>query len=142
MKKILLFLCALVLSVSVQAQASMLGDWCTVDDKTGEKLSVMHFFKATDGKYYGKVVEMCRPQDKNKTIKHGTHKGKPVVGFIVFSGFDYVNGELVGGRAFNPDDGNWYYAKIWLSEDGCLMLRGGLDKRMILGRTQKWIRKK
>ncbi|MBQ5524744.1 MAG: hypothetical protein IIT93_04405, partial [Paludibacteraceae bacterium] len=46
-------------------------------------LTWMHFFKATDGKYYGKVVEMFRPEDKNKTIKHGAHKGKPVVGFVV-----------------------------------------------------------
>lgn len=141
MKKHILTLFALLCSVVLMAQAELLGDWCTVDDKTGERLSVMHFFKATDGKYYGKVVEMSRPEDKNKTIKHGAHKGKPVVGFVVFSGFEYKDGMLVNGKAFNPDDGNWYYAKIWLSDDGCLMLRGALDKLMILGRTQKWIRK-
>lgn len=142
MKRIVFIWCAVSFAVLMQAQSALLGDWCTVDDKTGERLSVMHFFKGTDGKYHGRVVEMCRPEEKNKKIKHGEHKGEPVVGFVVFSGFEYKDGQLVNGKAFNPDDGNWYYAKIWLSEDGCLMLRGGLDKRLILGRTQRWVRKK
>ena len=141
MKRILCLVLATITVMALHAQSTLMGDWCTVDDRTGEQLSVMHFFKGKDGKYHGKVIEMCKPEEKNKKIKYGTHKGEPVVGFVVFSGFEYVNGELVNGKVFNPDDGNWYYAKIWLSDDGCLMIRGGLDKRLIFGRTQKWIRK-
>lgn len=141
MKRIVFLLWAVLTVLCMQAQNALLGDWCTIDDQTGERLSVMHFFRGKDGKFHGKVIEMCKPEEKNKKIKHGAHKGEPVVGFIVFSGFDYIDGKLVNGRAFNPDDGNWYHAKIWLAEDGSLMLRGGLDKRLILGRTQKWIRK-
>lgn len=141
MKRIVFLLWAVLTVLCIQAQNALLGDWCTIDDQTGERLSVMHFFRGKDGKFHGKVIEMCKPEEKNKKIKHGAHKGEPVVGFIVFSGFDYIDGKLVNGRAFNPDDGNWYHAKIWLAEDGSLMLRGGLDKRLILGRTQKWIRK-
>ncbi len=142
MKRLLLLAVALLLMpVVAHAQSALMGDWCTVDDETGDSLSVMHFFQGTDGKYYGRVVELCKPEEKNKKIKHGEHKGEPVVGFVVFSGFEYKDGKLVNGRAFNPDDGNWYHAKIWLSDDGCLMLRGGLDKRLILGRTQKWVKK-
>ena len=141
MKRIVFLLWAVLTVLCIQAQNALLGDWCTIDDQTGERLSVMHFFRGKDGKFHGKVIEMCKPEEKNKKIKHGAHKGEPVVGFIVFSGFDYIDGKLVNGRAFNPEDGNWYHAKIWLAEDGSLMLRGGLDKRLILGRTQKWIRK-
>ena len=141
MRRVVLIFWLVVACMGMHAQQALLDDWCTVDDQTGERLSVMHFFKGTDGKYYGKVVEMCKPEEKNKKIKHGAHKGEPVVGFVVFSGFDYIDGKLVNGKAFNPDDGKWYYAKIWLSDDGHLMLRGGLDKRLILGRTQKWVRK-
>ena len=139
--RFIVIVCMTIMAVCTQAQEALLGDWCTVDDQTGERLSVMNFFKGTDGKYHGKVVELCKPEDKNKKIRHGEHKGEPVVGFVVFSGFEFKDGKLVGGKAFNPDDGNWYHAKIWLSDDGCLMLRGGLDKRLILGRTQKWIKK-
>lgn len=141
MRRIILILCAVIAAVCLHAQSALMGDWCTVDDESGEQLSVMHFFKGTDGKYHGRVVELCKPEEKNKKIKHGPHKGEPVSGFVVFRGFEYQNGQLVNGQAFNPDDGKWYYAKIWLSDDGCLMLRGGLDKRLILGRTQKWVRK-
>ena len=141
MRHLLLLFFAMVLSAGVYAQQALLGDWCTVDDETGERLSVMHFFKGTDGKYYGRVKEMYKPEEKNKKIKHGAHKGEPVVGFVVFGGFEYKDGQLVNGQAFNPDDGKWYHAKIWLSDDGHLMVRGGLDKRLILGRTQKWERK-
>lgn len=135
-------LCGLMLCLSLSAQSRLMGDWYTVDDKTGERLSVMHFFKGSDGKYYGRVTEMCRPEDKGKTIRHGENKGKPVVGMVVFRDFEYIDGELVNGKAFNPDDGKWYYAKLWLGKDGRLMLRGGLDKRLVLGRTQGWVRKK
>ena len=58
--------------------------------------------------------------------------------------FQEKDGKLVSGdkgRVLDPDNGKFYYGKIWL-EDGKLILRGSLDKKGILGRSQTWIRKK
>ena len=47
---------ALIASVSANAQVSnILGDWKTVDDKTGEKRSIVTIYKGSDGLYYGKI---------------------------------------------------------------------------------------
>jgi uncharacterized protein (DUF2147 family) len=51
-----------------------------------------------------------------------------------------VDGELRGGKVLDPENGKFYYAKIYL-ENGKLILRGSLDKRGLLGRSQTWIRK-
>ena len=123
----------------------IVGEWITVDDKTGEQLSVVKIFKATDGLYYGKIVKLLKGNPDEKCVAcTGADKDKPVVGLIIIRGFQEKDGKLVGGdkgRVLDPENGKFYYGKIWL-EDGNLILRGSLDKKGILGRSQTWIRKK
>lgn len=147
MKKILLILVLALISVapSVAQVQSILGEWITVDDKTGQELSVVKIFKATDGLYYGKVVELLVGSSDEKCVAcTGADKDKPVVGLMIIRSFEEKDGKLVSGekgRVLDPDNGKFYYGKIWL-EDGKLILRGSLDKKGILGRSQTWIRKK
>ena len=80
MRKFFSVLCAAMLSVSAFSQAHrIIGDWKTVDDKTGENYSIIHIFKATDGLYYGKITKMlvgpadlvceaCEGYDHNKPL--------------------------------------------------------------------------
>ena len=56
MKHSLLFAVALSFVLAANAQvADILGDWLTVDDKTGDSFSVVNIYKDSDGKYYGKI---------------------------------------------------------------------------------------
>lgn len=140
-RKISLFLFAALFSASAFAQVNqILGDWKTVDDKTGEQLSIVHIYKATDGLYYGKVTELLvGPHDLRCEACEGADHNKPVEGLIIIRGMHEENGQLRGGKVLDPDNGKFYYAKIYL-EDGKLVLRGSLDKRGFLGRNQTWIR--
>ena len=145
-KLIFMFVLALACTMPMAAQVQQIvGEWITVDDKTGEQLSVVKIFKATDGLYYGKIVKLLKGNPDEKCVAcTGADKDKPVVGLIIIRGFQEKDGKLVGGdkgRVLDPENGKFYYGKIWL-EDGNLILRGSLDKKGILGRSQTWIRKK
>ena len=144
MKKVFFLLAALLLGMlPMAAQVSQIvGDWCTVDDKTQEQRSIVHIYKATDGLYYGKITKLLVGDPKEKCVEcTGADKDKPVEGLIIIRGFEEKDGKLVGGRVLDPANGKFYYGKIWV-ENGKLTLRGILDKKGILGRSQTWIKKK
>jgi uncharacterized protein (DUF2147 family) len=62
------------------------------------------------------------------------------VGLTIVRDMQLVEGELRGGKVLDPENDKLYYAKIYLDK-GNLILRGSLDKRGLLGRSQTWIRK-
>lgn len=144
MKKTFFLLAALLLSVlpSMAQVNQIVGDWTTIDDKTGEARSIVHIYKATDGLYYGKIASLLVGDPQEKCVEcTGADKDKPVVGLIIVRGFHEEDGQLVGGKVLDPENGKLYYGKLFL-KDGHLVLRGSLDKRGFLGRSQTWNRKK
>ena len=138
-----LFLAAMVaVSMCASAQVSaILGDWKTVDDKTGEKRSVVTIYKGSDGLYYGKISKMLMYTDLDLKCDQckGEDYNKPIVGLVIIRGMKAEDGELVGGKVLDPESGKFYYGKIYM-KNGKLVLRGSLDKRGFLGRNQEWIK--
>ena len=132
----------LLVAMSTSAQVNkILGDWKTIDDKTGEKRSVVTIYKGSDGLYYGKISKMLMYTDMDLKCDQckGEDYNKPIVGLVIIRGMKAENGELVGGKVLDPESGKFYYGKIYLKDDK-LVLRGSLDKRGFLGRNQTWIR--
>ena len=133
-----------LVTMSTQAQISaILGDWKTVDDKTGDSFSIIHIYKATDGLYYGKIAEMLvGPKDAVCTACVDGDKDKPLEGLVIIRGMKYnaEKTQLEGGKVLEPETGKFYYGKIY-PKDGKLVLRGSLDKLGVLGRSQTWVRK-
>ena len=141
MRKFGIFVLLLV-AMSASAQVSkILGDWKTVDDKTGEKRSVVTIYKGSDGLYYGKISKMLMYTDMELKCDQckGEDYNKPIEGLVIIRGMKAENGELVGGKVLDPESGKFYYGKIYL-KDGKLVLRGSLDKRGFFGRNQTWIK--
>ena len=143
MKRIL-WMALVLVAMSTQAQLNaILGDWKTVDDKTGDSFSIIHIYKATDGLYYGKITEMLvGPKDMVCTACVDGDKDKPLEGLVIIRGMKYNadKNQLEGGKVLEPETGKFYYGKIY-PKDGKLVLRGSLDKLGVLGRSQTWIRK-
>lgn len=134
---------ALLLTITINAQINeILGDWLTVDDKTGDNFSVVNIYKAADGKYYGKIAKMLvgKP-DERCTECTGDDHNKPLEGLVIIRAMSEKNGELTGGKVLDPESGKFYYGKIYI-KNGNLVLRGSLDRAGILGRSQTWKRKK
>ena len=140
--RIILALLALLMSAGASAQLSaILGDWTTVDDKTGERRSIVTIYKGTDGLYYGKVSKLLMYQELHPKCEacQGEDKNAPVEGLVIIRGMKAEDGQLVGGKVLDPESGKSYYGKIYM-QDGKLVLRGSLDRRGFLGRNQTWVR--
>ena len=140
MKRTLMLAALLMLTVGASAQVSgILGDWKTVDDKTGEKRSIVTIYKGSDGLYYGKISKMLMYSDlKCEACKDEDHNA-PIEGLVIIRGMKAEDGQLVGGKVLDPESGKFYYGKIYL-KGGNLVLRGSLDKLGFLGRNQTWIK--
>jgi uncharacterized protein (DUF2147 family) len=135
-------LCFAFMTISLQAQiSSIVGDWKTVDDKTGERRSVVTIYKGSDGLYYGKISKLLMYQELNLKcdVCQGEDKNAPIEGLVIIRGMKAEDGQLVGGKVLDPESGKFYYGKIYM-KDGKLVLRGSLDKRGFLGRNQTWVR--
>lgn len=142
MKKSILTLFMLV-SLAASAQVgNILGDWKTIDDKTGERRSVVAIYQGSDGLYYGKIAKMLvgEPGLKCTTCKDEDYNA-PLEGLVIIRGmkFDAKANALTGGKVLDPESGKFYYGKIY-TKDGKLVLRGSLDKAGLLGRNQTWER--
>ena len=124
-------------------QALILGDWKTVDDKTGENFSIITIYKGSDGLFYGKISKMLvGPPDLRCDQCPGADYNQPLEGLIIIRGmrYDAEDNELVGGKVLDPQSGKFYYGKIY-PKNGKLVLRGSIDRHGFLGRNQTWIRK-
>ena len=123
---------------------NILGDWNTVDDKTGEVRSMVHIFKATNGKYYGKVAKLYMYAGAICEKCTGADKNTPVEGMLIIREMTPTeDGKGITGKLLDPESGKFYYGTIsYDNESGKLKLRGSIDKRGILGRSQYWVRKK
>lgn len=143
MKKItLLLLFSIAFSVISFGQIdNILGKWKTIDDNDGSTKSVVYIFKATNGKYYGKIEHLFKNPDKKCIECSGANKNKPILGMLIINEMVEKNGTLTGGTILDPNNGKIYKCNIsYDSSTGNLNVRGSLDKGGLIGRTQTWKR--
>ena len=139
----------LVLSLaSVTAfSATIEGFWHSIDDKTGEKLSIIEIRKDTNNEYNGTIVYRY-PVPGAKALSHctkctGALKNKPILGMQLLTGFkDDPNkaNAYIDGRIVEPKSGKQYKGKGNLSSDGKRLRMRGFVGISALGRTVVWIR--
>ena len=146
MKRLIGILLIILSACNIQAQIDkILGDWATVDDKTGRSYSIINIYRGTNGKYYGKIAKMLRVGTENLVCTEckDEYHNVPLVGLVFIQDMEYKDGYLTGGRLLDPESGKFYYGKISYSKKtGQLELRGSIDKLGLLGRSQFWNRPK
>ena len=142
MKRTLFFAVTLLFTVTLFAQNPLLGEWITVDDATGEQKSIVRIYQADNGKYYGTIIQLLDENGETAVCTEctGEDHNKPIVGLTIIRDMQLKDNELRGGKVLDPDNGKFYYAKVYL-KDGKLILRGSLDKAGLLGRSQIWLPK-
>lgn len=142
MKRLYFIFAAVLFSGYLLAQTPILGEWVTVDDKTGNKVSVVNIYQGENGLYYGQIVGLLSGKtDEVCTACTGDDHNQPIIGLVIVRDMQLKGNELRGGKVLDPDNGKFYYGKIYLDEDGNLVLRGSLDKAGLLGRSQTWLPK-
>ena len=131
-------------SVSGFAQVDkIVGKWKTIDDKDGTEKSIVSIFKATNGKYYGTIEKLFKNPDATCVECDGANKNKPISGLRIINNMVEVDGKLTDGTILDPKTGKVYKCNISLdAKTGNLIVRGSLDSRGWIGRSQTWIRLK
>ena len=142
MKKLFTLALLVVFSVIGFAQTDkIVGKWKTIDDKDGSEKSIVLIFKATNGKYFGKIEKIFKEPEKLCTECEGTNKNQPILGMIIINNMLEKDGKLTGGTILDPKNGKVYKCNISI-EKGFekLSVRGSLDKSGWIGRSQTWLR--
>ncbi len=107
----------------------IVGDWTTVDDNSGKKVSIVRIYKE-NGAYFGKIIKLLDPSANPKSL-----------GEMVIRDMKEKKGHLAGGRVYDPKSGNTYYGTVKYNADkNTLTLRGSIDKFGMLGRSQTWVK--
>ena len=145
MKKLLFLLLFLATATFAQAQVSkILGEWYTIDDKTGEQRSSVKIAEKNGS--YQAVVTAIYDKDNNGNYREMKppypEEWKHVVGTQIFIDMK-VHGDHLKGKVFDPESQKTYHGKVtYKAKTDELVLRGSLDKAGLLGRSQTWKRKK
>jgi uncharacterized protein (DUF2147 family) len=132
-------LAALCVSTAIGG-SSPVGQWTTVDDKTGAKRAVVTITES-GGTLNGTIDKVySQPGDSGICDKcPGAFKGKQIQGLRFLWGLKSEgNNEWSGGSILDPKTGKIYKVKATL-EGNKLQVRGYLGMSL-LGRTQTWIR--
>lgn len=140
-KHILVFLALLIPLLFYAQHQNVIGKWKTIDDETGEPLSVIEIFE-NKGKIYGKVVKIYDLKN-HRTCENcsGDDKDKPILGLTVIKGLSQDGDVYSGGKILDPKHGRLY--KCYITNLGIdkLKVRGYIGFSLI-GRTQYWHRVK
>lgn len=136
MRKYFLLLVLVFSSMFASAQIDkIVGEWYTVDDETGAVKALVNIYQGENGLYYGQII---------KAFKNGQENpNSPNKGLVIVKDMQAEDGMLKNGTIFEPESKKTYYAKISYNEaDNTITLRGSLDKRGWVGRSQTWIKDK
>lgn len=107
-----------------------------------EKTGKVKIFKATDGKYYGKLIWLKVPEDNGKprVDKNNpdlAHRNDPLMGMQLLKGFTKDDDRhFSGGTIYDPKNGKTYSCKI-TRNGNALDVRGYVGISLI-GRTTTW----
>lgn len=125
-----------------QAQMTPVGQWHTIDDKTGEVKSQIAITES-GGTLNGRIEKLLRKgadQDAKCTECSDDRKDKPMIGLEIIRGAKKADGKDVweDGKILDPENGKNYTLRLTPIEGGKkLEVRGSVFG---IGRTQTWVR--
>lgn len=89
----------------------------------------VEIFRRSDGFYYGKIIWVKNPVEKDGTPKADVKnpdeslRNTPLIGLVILNDFRYEGSEWVGGVKYDPKTGRSFKCTITL-EDGVLDIQG------------------
>ena len=127
--------------------ASIEGYWKSIEERTGEQLSIVEIRKGNDGRYHGKIVYRY-PNSHGIALTNCTkcpapNTNKPILGLEILSGFREDPNKpdsYIDGRVLEPTSGRIYKGKAVVSGEGKRLRMRGYMGISVLGRTIVWLR--
>ena len=127
--------------------ASIEGYWKSIEERTGEQLSIVEIRKGNDGRYHGKIVYRY-PNSHGIALTNCTkcpapNTNKPILGLEILSGFREDPNKpdsYIDGRVLEPTSGRIYKGKAVVTGEGKRLRMRGYMGVSALGRTVVWLR--
>jgi uncharacterized protein (DUF2147 family) len=141
---LLVFLSPLRFARADASDATPIGYWKTIDDKTGKARSIVKIFEYK-GELRGRIEKLLVPpkDDPNPICKKcpGDKKNRPVRGLEFMWGFKRDGQKWSDGHLMDPEDGNIYHGDMEVLDGGKrLKLYGYVRVVVKIGRSQIWTR--
>jgi uncharacterized protein (DUF2147 family) len=134
---------ALLLSASAAfAQATPVGLWKTIDDKTGAERALVRISES-GGVFTGRVEQLLAPDAKTVCdLCTDDRKDQQVVGMEIVRGVKKSGDDNLwdGGTILDAKEGKVYKVRMQPVEGGSKMEVRGYVGMPLLGRTQTWTR--
>ena len=146
MKKLLIILSLFFFITASYGQDAdkIKGHWLTA-----KGTSQVYIYKATNGKYYGKIDWLEEPNENGAPKKDTENpdaklKNRPILGLVLLNGFSFDAGdkEWENGTIYDPDNGKTYDCYMWF-ENGdynTLKIKGFVLGMRFMGRETEWKR--
>ena len=137
----MLFALPLLAAVSAASaqNASPIGRWKTLDDKTGKPMTVTEVYEAKNGTLAAKIVENLG-LPPTCTDCSGKYKNQPFVGIVTMWNLKATKDGWGGGNGYKPSEDRSFKVKsMKLSADGKTLEIEGCVGGFIC-RTAKWVR--
>ncbi|MEQ0924469.1 DUF2147 domain-containing protein [Acinetobacter schindleri] len=139
---------ASMISLSVSANNDpLLGQWKTIDDRTGYSLADVIISKDAKDRYMAKIVNVREvpravPQ-QNCTQCTGSLKDQPLVGLTMLEGLSSHpenTNEFINGTLLDPISGKLYQACACLKNNGRHLAIHSRTEGFPVGRNMTWIK--
>ena len=129
---------------ALAADASPVGRWLTISDRTHLPSGIIEI-KLDHGTLKGTVVQLLnRPPSLPPAVCRkceGALKDAPIAGMTILWGLASSGGAVWdNGSILDPNSGDVYSAKVELEDGGKKLLVRGYLGISLLGRTQEWVR--
>jgi len=141
MRKRIAFIACLIFTASLAYSQSdkIIGIWVPA-----KGTSQVRIFKATNGKYYGKVEWLNEDKDKLdvENPDESLRKNK-IWGLMILKDFTYnaAKNRWEDGTVYDPDNGKTYDCYMWFEgDDNKMTLKGYVLGMKFMGRAEDWTR--
>jgi uncharacterized protein (DUF2147 family) len=129
-----------IVSISIYSQSdNVVGYWLTEEGD-----SQVQIFKATNGKYYGKIVWMKENKDMKDTENPSpAQRNRKIMGLQILNNFMYDkdDNEWSDGKIYDPNNGSTYSCYMWFDGNkNMLKIKGYVMGMRFLGRETTWKR--
>jgi uncharacterized protein (DUF2147 family) len=127
--------------VATSANATPVGLWRNIDDKTGQPKAEIRISANAAGVLTGVIEKpLTKPVELICSLCSDDRKDKPKLGMEIIRGAVKAEGKDIweGGKILDPDNGKNYTLRLTPVEGGGkLEVRGSIGP---FGRTQTWVR--
>jgi uncharacterized protein (DUF2147 family) len=120
-------------------ESKVLGTWLNE-----EGTSHVRIFKATNGKYYGKIIWLRdKPERLDTNNPDKSLRSVPLLDLLILKAFTFDQGKKQwnGGSIYDPKNGKTYSCFMWFGDSNdMLLIKGYILGMKFIGRETKWKR--